>query len=83
MTERDDVAGTPSPAANTDAPSRINASTSVIRRSGIAVSRSTPSGLSVSALAARISATISSPDIVEAPKQPKPPASETAATSAE
>ena len=75
--------GTPSPAANTAAPSRMSASTSVINRSGIAVSRSTPSGLSVSAFAARISATISSPDIVDAPKHPNPPASDTAATSAE
>ncbi len=51
-------------------------------RSGNAVSRSTPSGLSVSAFAARISAPSSSELIVEAPKQPNPPASETAATSA-
>jgi hypothetical protein len=47
---------------------------------GRAVSRSTPKGLSVSARTAAISSTISSWPMVEAPMQPKPPASETAAT---
>ncbi len=48
-----------------------------------AVSRSTPKGLSVMALTASISRTISSACIVDAPRHPKPPASETAATSRE
>ena len=50
---------------------------------GAAVSRSTPKGLSVSDRTAAISSTILSMPIVEAPMQPKPPASLTAATSVE
>jgi hypothetical protein len=44
-----------------------------------AVSRSTPKGLSVAAAVRAISSTITSSDIVEAPRQPKPPALDTAA----
>ncbi len=47
----------------------------------MAVSRSTPKGLSVADRTAAISATIRSVLMVEAPRQPKPPASETAVTS--
>ncbi len=49
--------------------------------SGSAVSRSTPNGLSVAAFTARISSTISSWFMAEAPRHPNPPASDTAATS--
>ena len=48
---------------------------------GMAVSRSTPNGLSVALRTAAISATIRSVPMVEAPRQPKPPASDTAVTS--
>jgi len=74
--------GMPSPATNTDAPSRTSAATSSSSRSGMAVSRSTPNGRVVRSRTARISSTIWGDDIVEAPRQPNPPASETAATSA-
>ena len=47
---------------------------------GAAVRRSTPNGLSVSVRTVAISSTISSCRMVEAPRQPKPPASDTAAT---
>ena len=47
---------------------------------GMAVSRSTPKGLSVALRTAAISATIFSLPMVPAPRQPKPPAAETAAT---
>ena len=73
--------GMPSPAAKTVAPSSMSSATSSSRRWGSAVSRSTPNGLSVSARAARISARSSSAGSVDAPKQPYPPASDTAATS--
>ena len=49
---------------------------------GIAVRRSTPNGRSVSSRTATISDTMVAGDIVDAPRQPKPPASETAATRA-
>src|SRR3954470_11264906 len=45
-----------------------------------AVSRSTPNGFDVSFFTASISETISSGDMVEAPRHPNPPASDTAAT---
>ncbi len=51
------------------------------RSPGIAVSRSTPKGLSVAARTSAISATIRSLLIVEAPRHPNPPASDTAVTS--
>ncbi len=47
----------------------------------MAVSRSTPNGLSVAARTAAISSTMRSSPMVAAPRQPKPPASETALTS--
>ncbi len=47
----------------------------------MAVSRSTPNGRSVAARTAAISATIRSLLMVEAPRHPKPPASDTAVTS--
>ena len=47
----------------------------------MAVSRSTPNGLSVAAPTSAISSTIRSLLMVEAPRQPNPPASETAVTS--
>ena len=50
---------------------------------GMAVSRSTPNGLSVAARMAAISSTIVSLPMVEAPRQPNPPAAETAAARAE
>ncbi len=46
----------------------------------MAVSRSTPNGLSVPSRTAAISATIRSGLMVEAPRHPNPPASETAVT---
>ena len=46
---------------------------------GAAVSRSTPNGLSVSARVAAISAVMWSWPMVEAPRHPNPPASDTAA----
>ena len=46
----------------------------------MAVSRSTPNGLSVADLTSAISATIRSVLMVEAPRHPKPPASDTAVT---
>jgi hypothetical protein len=72
--------GTPSPATNTEAPPRITSSTWVTMSAGIAVSRSTPKGLSVASRTAAISWRISSRRIAEAPRQPNPPASDTAAT---
>ena len=48
---------------------------------GMAVSRSTPNGLAVSSRTRSISDTMRSWLIVEAPMQPNPPASLTAATS--
>src|SRR5829696_6565584 len=74
--------GTPSPATNTEAPPAISASTPGVR-SPAAVSRSTPKGRSVDSRTRRISSTSWSLDMVEAPRQPKPPASDTAATRAE
>ena len=50
---------------------------------GIAVRRSTPKGLSVAWRTAAISAAIFSSPMVDAPRQPKPPASETAAANSE
>ena len=46
----------------------------------MAVSRSTPNGRPVAALTSAISATICSLPMVDAPRQPNPPASETAVT---
>ncbi len=71
--------GTPRPATKTLAPPSIIAATFAAMSWGAAVSRSTPNGLSVSAAVAAISRTISSWSMVEAPRQPKPPASDTAA----
>ena len=47
---------------------------------GMAVSRSTPKGLVVSSRTLRISSTMPAVDMVDAPRHPKPPASDTAAT---
>ncbi len=49
---------------------------------GAAVSRSTPNGLAVDARVAAISSFICPWLIVDAPRQPKPPASDTAAARA-
>ena len=73
--------GTPSPATKTCAPSLITSSMFDIICSGSAVRRSTPNGLLVAAFTARISSTISSWLMADAPRQPNPPASDTAATS--
>ena len=75
--------GTPRPATNADAPPSMTSLTWSVMPPGMAVSRSTPNGLSVAARIAAISATIVSLPMVEAPRQPKPPAAETAAARAE
>ena len=72
--------GTPRPATKTDAPPSTIFSTCPTMSPGIAVRRSTPKGLSVSRRTAAISSTIWWVDMVEAPRHPNPPASETAAT---
>ena len=59
----------------------MSSSTWLSNVSGNAVSRSTPKGLAVAWRTARISSTICSALIVDAPRQPNPPASDTAATS--
>ncbi len=73
--------GTPRPATKTVAPPAMTASTLPTMSPGEAVSRSTPNGLSVASRTACISATMTLRLIVDAPMQPKPPASDTAATS--
>ena len=73
-------AGTPRPATKTDAPPSMTCSTWASRSPGMAVRRSTPKGLSVPFRTSAISATMRSLLMVEAPRQPKPPASETATT---
>jgi hypothetical protein len=75
--------GTPSPATNAVAPPRMMSSTFSVIPWGTAVSRSTPKGLAVAWRTAAISDLISSWPMAEAPMQPKPPASDTAATSVE
>ena len=72
--------GTPRPATNTVAPPSMMSLTFASMSWGAAVRRSTPNGLSVSFRTLAISSTISSWRMVDAPRQPKPPASETAAT---
>ncbi len=71
--------GTPSPETKVLAPSSIMTSQAACRDSGRAVSRSTPKGLSVSSRTRRIWTRISSGPALAMPRQPKPPASETAA----
>ena len=75
--------GTPSPATKADAPPSMMILTCSVRPPGMAVRRSTPKGLSVARRTAAISSAIFSLPMVEAPRQPKPPASETAAASGE
>ena len=58
----------------------MSSSTWLSNVSGKAVSRSTPKGLSVAWRTSRISSASCSAVIVEAPKHPNPPASDTAAT---
>jgi len=72
--------GTPRPATNTRAPPFTTSPIWLAIWPGSAVRRSTPNGFEVSSRTLAISATISSGRIVDAPMQPKPPASETAAT---
>ena len=74
-------AGTPRPATKTEAPPSMMSCTCAAMSPGIAVRRSTPKGRSVSSRTAAISLTIFVGDIVDAPRHPNPPASETAATS--
>ena len=73
-------AGTPRPATKTEAPPSMICSTCPTRSPGMAVSRSTPKGLFGGLADVAISATICSLDMVEAPRQPNPPASDTAVT---
>ena len=73
--------GTPRPATNAVAPPAMMSPTFSSRPRGSAVSRSTPKGLDVAPATAAISSRISSSPMVEAPRQPKPPASLTAVTS--
>ena len=73
--------GTPRPATNTRPPWSMIACTWAGMSPGMAVRRSTPKGLSVRCRTASISRTMRSRFIVDAPMQPNPPASLTAATS--
>jgi hypothetical protein len=73
--------GTPSPATKTVAPPSMMSLTLATMSWGAAVSRSTPNGLAVSSRTLAISSTIWSCAMVDAPMQPNPPASLTAATS--
>ena len=75
--------GTPRPATKMRAPPSATACTPASTWPGSAVSRSTPNGLAVAAFTAAISAFSSSVPMVLAPSVPMPPASLTAATSAE
>ena len=75
--------GTPRPATKADAPPSTMTFTCSVMPPGMAVRRSTPKGLVVAARMAAISADIVSASMVDAPRQPKPPASETAAARAE
>ncbi len=74
--------GTPSPATNAVAPPLAMSRTLAAMSCGAAVSRSTPKGLAVADRVAAISAFICPWPIVDAPRQPKPPASDTAAARA-
>ena len=73
--------GTPRPATNTVAPPSMMSLTFDSMSWGAAVSRSTPNGLAVAARTAAISPFICSWPMVDAPRQPNPPASDTALTS--
>ena len=72
--------GTPNPATKADAPPSMMILTCSVNPPGMAVRRSTPNGLSVAPRTAAISSAIFSSPMVEAPRHPKPPAPETAAT---
>src|SRR3974390_556866 len=72
--------GTPRPATNSDAPPSTTLCASSTMRAGTAARRSTPNGFVVSLRPALTSDTGALDPIVAAPRVPKPPASETAAT---